>query len=123
MQRIKIGLLTVLMAVFTLTACANNAPTPDTLLSQAQSGVQQARSVDAEKYAPLALRDAKQNLEKAQAAIAKKENLKAREWLEKSIADSELAVSQSHAKKSERAADQVEENLRVLEQEVNSNRK
>ena len=121
MRRIKTGLLTILMTVFALTACANNAPVPSTLLSQAEGNVEQARSLNAEKYAPLALRDAKQNLEKAQASIARKENANAREWLEKSVADSELAIAQSHAKKSEKAADQVEENLRVLEQEVKNN--
>ena len=123
MQRIKIGLLTVLMAVFTLTACANNAPVPSTLLTQAEGNVEQARSLNAEKFAPLAFRDAQQNLEKAQAALAKKENAEARDWLEKSVADSELAIAQSHAKKSEQAADQVEENLRALEQEVKKNQK
>ena len=123
MQRIKIGLLTVLMAVFTLTACANNAPVPSTLLTQAEGNVEQARSLNAEKFAPLAFRDAQQNLEKAQAALAKKENAEARDWLEKSVADSDLAIAQSHAKKSEKAADQVEENLRVLEQEVKKNQR
>ncbi|WP_084005393.1 DUF4398 domain-containing protein [Gilvimarinus polysaccharolyticus] len=121
MRRIKTGFFTILMTVFALTACANNAPVPNILLSQAEAGVEQARSLNAEKHAPLALRDAKQNLDKANAAIAKKDNAKASQWLERSVADSDLAIAKSHAKKSERAADQVEENLRVLEQEVKNN--
>jgi hypothetical protein len=120
MRRIKTGLLTIVVAALALSACANNAPLPSSLLTQAENNLEQARSVNAEKHAPLALREGKKHLAKARSAIANNEHAAARAWLEKSVADTNLAIAKAHAQKSQKAADQVEENLRVLEREVNS---
>ncbi|MDO6748483.1 DUF4398 domain-containing protein [Gilvimarinus sp. 1_MG-2023] len=115
------SLFTVLSSValaLVLAGCATGQPKPESLLAQAQSRVEQARSVNAERHAPVVFREAQKNLKMANELISKEEYEKATSYLDRSIADSNLAIATSNAEKSEKAAQQVQKNLRALEREV-----
>lgn len=120
MTQSKLGLIAVFITLLILGACASGPEAPDTLLSQAESSVRQAESADADEHAPVALREAKKNLSAAKSHIAKENYEMAKRLLEKTIADADFATAKSNAEKSQRAADEVRENLEVLEREVNN---
>lgn len=120
MTQSKLGLIAVFITLFILGACASGPEAPDTLLSQAESSIREAESADADRHAPVALREAKKNLSAAKSHIAKENYQAARKLLEKTIADADFATAKSDAKKSENAAEEVRESLEVLEREVNN---
>lgn len=116
----KVGLAIVFLSLLLLGACASGPEAPSTLLSQAESSIRQAESAGADDHAPVALREAKKFLSAAQSHIGNEDYGKARRLLEKAIAEANFAEARSMAEKSQRAADEVEENLETLEREVNS---
>lgn len=116
----KVGLAFVFLSLLLLGACASGPEAPSTLLSQAQSSIRQAESAGADNYAPVALREAKKFLSAAQSQIGNENYDKAKRLLEKAIAEANFAEAKSMADKSQRAANEVEENLKTLEREVNS---
>ncbi|MDO3385860.1 DUF4398 domain-containing protein [Gilvimarinus sp. SDUM040013] len=113
-----LALLSSLAFVIVVTGCASGVAKPDSMLAQAQSRIEQARSVDADRHAPVIFRDAQKNYEMANDLIAQEEYEKARDYLERSISDANLAIATSNAEKSSRASKQVQDNLRALEREV-----
>ncbi len=116
----KLGLTSVLLLLVLLGACASGPEAPTTLVSQAQASIRQAESAGADTHAPVALREAKKLLSSAQSHIGNEDYDKAKRQLEKAIAEANFAEARSMAEKSQRAADEVEENLEALEREVNS---
>ena len=100
-----------------LAACAHVQP-PDTLVTQAEESIQHAHSLGADDAAPLALREANQNLEKAKQAMNDQNYEQAQRFLEKSMVNSELAVARTNAQKSQQAAEQIEQNLDALRKQI-----
>ena len=115
----RLGIIGLIFTLCTLTACASNTEIPTSLVTQAETSVRQAESAGADDLAPLALRDAKKNLASAKSAMAREDYKIAHDYLEKSLADSEVAVAQTHAEKSTRAAEEIKEQMSTLEKEVN----
>lgn len=104
--------------VFAVLGCASVEP-PTKLLTEAESDIKSAQEMGAEQHAPLVMRSAESNLAAAKKAIKEEEYEQATYALEKSIADTELAVATTQAQKLESAVEQVEENLNALEQALN----
>ncbi|MDO3383486.1 DUF4398 domain-containing protein [Gilvimarinus algae] len=113
-----VSVMSLLLLSMVMVGCATQAPVPDTLLTQTESRIEQAKSLNAERHAPVVFRDAQKHLNSAKTSIEKEQYVEARQYLEKSLADVELAIATSNAAKSKRASEQVEENLRVLEREL-----
>lgn len=112
----------IAICLATLVACASIDP-PTSLATQAHESVQRAKEMGAEQSAPLALREANQYLDQAELAIQQQEYKKAYPLLEKSLINSDLAISRSQAKKSQQAALQIEENLEALKNQAFKNNK
>lgn len=108
----------VVALVSALFACASNAKRPDTLAIQARESIQKAESVGADQKAPVALRDANQYLSQAQQAMTDKKYQEAQYFLEKSMINSELAIARSNATSAKKAAEEIENNLNTLQNEV-----
>lgn len=102
--------------VMGLTACVSAGDPPEQLLSEARSDIKTAKETGASEYAPLALRAAEHQLQEAESAIEQKEYEEAVLLLEKSLANSALAVAQTQAEKSEAAATEVDESIDTLKQ-------
>lgn len=111
-------ILSIACAALFITACASTEPAPTTLLTQAQAHISQAESAGADQHAPVALRDAKNQLKDAESAIDEEEYTKARMLLEKSIADSEYATAKSNSEKTQAAAEEMKKQMETLKQEV-----
>ncbi|MCP8900111.1 DUF4398 domain-containing protein [Gilvimarinus xylanilyticus] len=111
---LMIPLLCTLLAV----GCATQNPVSESMVAQTEARIDQAKSLNADRYAPVALRDAEKHYQSAERAMSEENYDQARQLLEKAMADAELAVATSHAKKSQQAANELEENLRALEAEV-----
>ncbi|HEY7886346.1 MAG TPA: DUF4398 domain-containing protein [Cellvibrionaceae bacterium] len=120
MYQSNLRLAGIIVVLLSLVACASNNNIPTTLVTQAESSIRQAESAGAEQHAPVALRDAKRYLASAKTQSANENYEVANKLLEKSLAESEFASAKSLAEKSERSADRMKENLRVLENEVNN---
>lgn len=116
MKRLTL-LVPALLAILML-GCATQDPVSESVVAQTEARIEQARSLNADRHSPVAFRDAQTHLETAKTAIANKKFDQARALLERSMADADLAVATSQAKKSQQAANELEENLRALEAEI-----
>lgn len=116
----KTGLISLLLSLLLMTACASGPPAPTTLVSQAETSIRQAESAGADTHAPVALREAKKRLASAKSHIGNENYPLAQRQLEKAIAEANYAEARSMAEKSQRAANEVEENLEALQREINS---
>lgn len=101
------------LCIIGLAACTVVEP-PNTLATQARESAQRAKSLGAEEAAPLALRDANQQLQKAERAMNNEEYEEARRLLEKSMINSELAIARTNAQRNQRAAEELEQSLEAL---------
>lgn len=107
-----------IFAVVLIAGCASQGEEPVSLLAQAETSLNQARSSDALQHAPAAYRQAEEHLEEAKSAIDKEEYAMATLALEKSIADSNYAMVKANAEKTKMSANQIERDLEVLRQEA-----
>lgn len=104
-----------LLLIFSI-GCSTVQP-PNSLATQARERIQQAQSVGADRAAPLALREANQYLSQAEDAIRAQRYKEATHLLEKSLANSELAIVRTSSSKAQKAADQIEQDLQILQEE------
>lgn len=114
-------LIKIIVAYFvamTLISCSS-IDVPRRMAQDAQDRVDQAHTVGAEQHAPVAYKDAQKFLKKAESEVESGDNKSAVYLLEKSIVNAELAIAQTHAQKSQKAAEQIESNLEALQREAN----
>lgn len=116
----KITQVVAILCVTALAACTTVEP-PTSLATQARESVQRAEGMGADKAAPLALREANQYLERAEQAMNRDNNEEAYHFLEKSLINSELAIARTNAERSQKAAQQIEENLDALKNQALEN--
>ncbi len=84
------------VALLALAACAGQPPSPE-LNRGAEQAIARAAAAEAEQYAPLELRFAREKLQAAEAAIAAGEYDLARRQLEQAEIDAEVALVRSQA--------------------------
>lgn len=115
MNKFKYGVMTLALSG-ALSACTTTQEPPNALVTEARYDIKSAEELGAEKYAPLALRSARNNLNAAQNAMTQENYQQATYLLEKALADAEYATVKTNAEKSQTAAEQVEQNLDALRQ-------
>jgi Domain of unknown function (DUF4398) len=104
-------------AVGLFAACASvPAPTQDMALSTA--AVANAVSAGGPEWAAPEMRAAREKLDRANAAMAAKEYEQARIWAHEAQADAQLAAAKARANKAQKAADVMQEDSRVLAEEL-----
>ncbi len=107
----------IAVAALLLAACANTPPS-DTQIAVARAALDDARSADAAEFAPLQLKSAVEKMDAAERAIASKDYELARRLAEQSEVDARLAAAMARSAKTQRAADALQEDIRVLRQEI-----
>lgn len=117
----KFGLASAALALSAgLAGCASTREAPVALMSEAEADIRSAEEIGAEDHAPVALRSARTHLTEAKNAINSESELDEDEYqkvtfmLERALADAEYASAKTHAKKSQAAAEEVEQNLDAL---------
>ena len=106
-----------LAAVVLMAGCAStSAPTEQMAVSR--SAVSNAMSAGGNQYAPLQFRSASEKLEAAERAMAAKDYELALQLAEQAEVDAKLSAEMARSAKSQKAADAVQDDVRVLRDEI-----
>lgn len=110
-------ILPVIVGIGLITACASTNP-PTQQLTETRMVIEQAEQDGAKEYAPLEFRDAGIKLQQARDAVAAENYGKAIRLLEHARVDAELAQIKAVSAKSQEAAAELRESIRVLKEEL-----
>lgn len=106
-------------AVLALTACASPQKAPATAdVAVSRNAVENAVSAGAAELAPAEITAAREKMLRANQALAAKDYKLARELAIQAQADAKLAQSKANSAKATTASNQLNEDLRVLREEV-----
>lgn len=108
-----IGLAAVIVA-----GCAS-VPAPTEQIAVSKAAVANAVGAGGPEFAPAEMRTAQDKLDRANQAMAAKEYERARWLAEESQVDAQLAVTKARSAKAQKAAYAVQEDSRVLREELN----
>ncbi|HUX30204.1 MAG TPA: DUF4398 domain-containing protein [Thiobacillus sp.] len=111
----RIGMAAV--AVMLMAGCAStSAPTEQMAVSRA--AVSNAMSAGGNQFAPVQLKSALDKMDAAERAVAAKDYELALRLAEQAEVDAKLAAEMARSAKAKQAADAVQEDIRVLRQEI-----
>lgn len=105
------------LAVLTVAGCASTGDMPREQMAVARAAVDRAAG-PAGADAPVEVADARNKLERATAAVARKDYDDARRLAEQAEVDANLAEAKSHSVRSSRALQEVREGIRQLREEI-----
>jgi hypothetical protein len=103
--------------VATVVGCAST-PEPIGELASARTAIRNLDQADVRRFAPVDFDRAKTKLARADEALAKDENAQARRLAEESLADAELARAKASAARATMAADDLEQSIDVMRNEI-----
>jgi len=103
------------IAVGTMVGCSS-------MKTPAKAAVESAASAGGAQYAPLEMRSAREKLDKAKKALADKEFELAADLANQAEADAKLAQSKAGSAKAKVAADAIDDDIRVLREELKRSR-
>lgn len=113
------GWLTATTAAVVLAGCASHeVPPPRAEFARAELAIEQAEASEATRYAPLALRDARQKLEQARAAAHKEDYRQAQYLAKEAEVDGRLALADAQTARAERRAEDSRRSIETLRQEL-----
>ena len=116
--------LSLLLVLGWLAGCASSQPPSEAVsadLATARTAVEQAEQADATNYAALEMRNARQKLEQAQAAMDRGDRMLAQRLAEQAAVDAQLAEVKSRSTKAQNAVTEVQESIRALREEIQRN--
>jgi len=108
-------------AVLALSACASGPPAPTEQMAVSAAAIDQAVSAGATELAPAELSAARMKLDRARVAMDAKDNAQALILAEQAQVDAQLAVTRTRKAKADKAAAALEEDRRVLREEIRRN--
>jgi len=111
----KIG-VTVACAFF-IASCAG-IPAPTEQMAVSKVAVSNATSAGGNEFAPLQLKSAMEKMDGAERAMAAENYLQARQLAEQAQVDAQLAATTARSAKAQKAAGALQEDNRVLRQEI-----
>jgi NADH:ubiquinone oxidoreductase subunit B-like Fe-S oxidoreductase len=111
----RIG-VTVAVAIF-MAGCAST-PAPIEQMAISRAAVSNASSAGGNEFAPLQLKSAMEKMDGAERAMTEKKYDQARQLAEQAQVDAQLAEATARSAKAQKAADAVQEDSRVLRQEI-----
>lgn len=111
----RIG-VTVAAAIFMAGCASTPAPTEQMAISRA--AVSNASSAGSNEFAPLQFKSAMEKMNGAERAMAEKNYVRARQLAEQAQVDAQLAEATARSAKAQKAADALQEDIRVLRQEI-----
>lgn len=111
--------ITVAAAVF-IAGCANTPPNPAPTeqMAVSKAALSNAVSAGGNEFAPLPLKSAMEKMNGAEKALAEKDYVRARQLAEQAQVDAQLAEAMARSAKAQKAADALQEDSRVLRQEL-----
>jgi hypothetical protein len=104
-------------SAFLFAACTSVQP-PIEQMAVSRAAVSNATSAGATEYAPVMLKSATDKMAAAERAMSEKEYVKAGELAEQAQVDAQLAGATSRSAKAQKAADALQEDSRVLRNEI-----
>lgn len=110
--------VSLLAAGCVLGACSSNAPAPNDLLSQTEMRIETAEENQAGREAPIALRDARDQLNDARGSMRAENYVVARRHLEKAMANADYAIIKSRSEQMQQAAQEVRQTLETMRSEL-----
>jgi len=100
-----------------IAGCATTPP-PNEQMAVARTAVADAVSAGAADYASVDLRNAQDELDRANTAMGARDYERAQRLAESAEADANLAATRARSAKSQRAVAEVKESIRVLREEL-----
>lgn len=110
----------VAVLVVTLGACASTKP-PTAKMSETDAAIRQAEQVDAQDYAPLAIREARKKFTEAQRLVEQEKYEEAKLLADEAKVDAELAEITARSEKAQEAVRQLRESIKTLKEEIERN--
>lgn len=118
-QRIRAAGVVTCTAIL-IVGCAS-LPPPTEQMAVSQSAITNAVSAQGHEFAPVEMRSAQEKMERANQAVAKEDYVRARWLAEEAQTDARLAEKKSHSAKAQKAAIAMQDDIRVLREEINRN--
>jgi Domain of unknown function (DUF4398) len=114
----QLPLLSILMVsgIF-MSGCASTPP-PLELIAVSKAAVNEANNAGANELAPIQYKSAMEKMNAADLAMAQKDFPLAQQLAEQAQVDAKLAVAMARSAKAKKAADAVQEDSRILSQEI-----
>lgn len=108
--------VTVISTIF-IAGCAS-IPEPAEQMAVSRAAVNNALSAGGNEFAPLQIKSAMEKMDAAERAIADENYVLARQLAEQAQLDAKLAGTMARSIKAQKAADALQEDSRVLRQEI-----
>ena len=115
----RIGLPPIIAGAAIFIAGCASTPAPTEQVAVSTAAVAQAVTAGGTESAPTEMRTAREKLDRANLAMAAKDYDRARWLAEEAQVDAQLAETKAHSTKAKKAADELQEDSRVLREEIN----
>ena len=117
-QTIALGLTLSTAAILLFVGCAS-LPPPTEQMAVSRAAVSNALSAGGNQYAPVAYKSAVDKMQAAEAAMPQEDYALALRLAQEAEVDARLAAETARAAKAQKAADTVNDDMRVLRKEMN----
>ena len=107
----------IAFAAVLMSGCASTAP-PTEQMAVSKSAIANAVSAGGSEYAPVEMRAAQEKMDRASRAMAKEDYEVARALAEEAQVDARLAEKKAESAKAQKSADALQEDNRVLREEL-----
>lgn len=105
-------------AAIVIAGCAS-IPPPTEQMAVSKSALANAVSAGGSEYASVEMRTAQEKMERANRAMEREDYINARWLAEEAQADARLAEKKAHSAKAQKAASVMQDDIRVLREEIN----
>lgn len=114
----QLALLSVIVASSICVSGCANTPPPTELMAVSKAAVNDANVAGANELAPIAYRSAMEKMSGAELAMEHKDYVLAKQLAEQAQIDAKLATAMARSSKAKKAADALQEDSRILSQEI-----
>lgn len=118
-QRLRMSIIFV--GALTLASCMSKPVAPTQELQSAEQAITQAEQARVADYASPELREAREKLTAAQAAVRKEDMTLARRLAEQSKVEADLAMAKAQVAKAQLVNDEMKKGTKSLQQEMQRN--
>ena len=105
-------------AAIVMVGCAS-VPPPTEQMAVSKAALANAVSAGGNEYASVEMRTAQEKMERANRAMEREDYINARWLAEEAQADARLAEKKAHSAKAQKAASVMQDDIRVLREEIN----
>lgn len=109
---------TAIGCVAVIAGCAS-APAPTEQMAVSKSAIANAVSAGGSEHAAVEMTSAQEKMNRASLAMAREDYDTARSLAEEAQADARLAEKKAHSEKAQKAANVMQDDIRVLREEIN----